>query len=204
MRDIADWFADLIIPAFVGLTSLVIALAALRTSRDAMKLASDAESSRQRESDRQQVRDEAQSQARLLTQWVDAHSRTGTRFSFHRLSDPEPPETPLQKLRRESVATLSVSHVPGARQILAITEHDLEHAHRTPPEDAYSQYHDMWRARTLDRIRAWGLSPLESAPELETTIMFAQANPEQYARVPLGIGWERVYDLNPAEQELET
>lgn len=194
MPTLWEWISELVIPAVVGIASVLVAVAAVRTSRDAMRLARDAESSRRRDEERMLLRSDAQDQARLLTSWVDADSKKSPYVVSRRISDPEPPETPLQRLRRESIATLSVSHVPGAEEILAMTQHDLESARRTPPPNAHEQYVAKWRDRTLRRIRDWGLNPLLTSELVRDEMFQARQEPDDYARLPLGVGWENAYD----------
>lgn len=199
-----DWIKDVVVPSFIGVGSLLVALAAWRTSRQSVRIAQESEVARTRElnraidrDDRLRIREEALDEARLLVAWADEErARPAFWFTTRRIDDPPPPETTLQSLRREVKSRLSVSHVPGAELIYAMTEHDFRDESKLRLEDHVmaTQYADMWHRRTIARIQRWGIDPRAETPKLEAELRLAESDPAAYSRVSLGQGWENAYD----------
>lgn len=203
MVDALSVFSDLVIPAVIGVASVGVAVAAWRTSRSAIRLATQSEVARREDLERIERREdsavqraEAQAQAQLLMEWVhEMSSSSGFRsFVMRRLNDPAPPETSLQSLTRVTKATFAVSRVPAASAIYAQTAHDLKHeTKRSPADHAVPIYTVAWNTRIEDRIRQWVEFPEASLVALRDEWRFAQTNPVGYGQIPLGSGYEDAY-----------
>lgn len=198
--------ADIVIPSVVGVISLVIAGVAVGVSRSAARTARTAEENRAadheralRREDRQEQLAQARHEARILVEWVyEARRRQTTLIGWGGASrasaSSADTETLRQRLRREAHGALTVSSLPGADLIYALTEHDLRPETRLRPYDSVTaaQYSDVFDRRTTDRIRDWAHDPEAAVPQLHLELDLAQSAPRDYAKVPLGIGWEDI------------
>ena len=205
MVDALSVFSELVIPAAVGVASVGVAVAAWRTSRSAIRLATQSEVARREDLERierredsaiQRAEAQAQAQAQLLMEWVhEMSSGSGFRsFVTRRLNEPAPPETSLQSLTRVTKATFAVSRVPAASAIYAQTAHDLKYETKRPPADhAGPIYTVAWNTRIEDRIRQWVEFPDATLVALREEWRFAHTNPVAYGQIPLGSGYENAY-----------
>lgn len=179
--DRATW-AELVIPALGTVGTFVAAGAAWITSRQALRIARDAD----RQAQRDATRREAVEQGRLLVEWVTVGRNQP--FITRRLDEAEPVEPRRVAVAREAKAALLVSRVPAAQQLLELTEHDFGYDARLRIEDAIlaRQYDDAWRTRTLQRITSWTQDPWrQQTPILQQHAMMRTA-PWAYARVQGG------------------
>jgi len=197
---------DIIIPSVVGVISLVIAGVAVGVSRSAAKTARTAEENRAadheralRREDRQELLAQARHEARILVEWVHEARRpkatlVGWGSRSRETASSADTESLRQRLRREAHGALTVSSLPGADLIYALTEHDLRYETRLRPYDSTTaaQYNDVFDRRTTDRIRDWAHDPEAAVPALHLELDQAQSAPRDYAQVPLGIGWEDI------------
>ena len=203
MVDALYVFSELVIPAALGVASVGVAVAAWRTSRSAIRLATQSEVSRREDLERIERREdsatqraEAQAQAQLLMEWVHEMSSGGSFRSIvtRRFDEPAPPETSLQSLTRVTKATFAVSRVPAASAIYAQTAHDLEFETKRPPADHVRRIYTVaWNTRIEGRIRHWVEFPDASLVALREEWRFAHTNPVEYGQIPLGSGYEDAY-----------
>ncbi|WIB64043.1 hypothetical protein [Curtobacterium sp. MCBD17_040] len=206
-----DVWTELVIPASAGGAGVVVAIAALRINRQATQLAKDSELARRadedrrdREESRKDVLREAAAEGCLLIEWLHVSRPHGISAMVTRpLDGPPPPESAALRLGREAAAALGVSAVPGASLLYALTAHDLPggaaQKYRFHADDLAVQYRDKWQDRALARIQEWAVDPWESERRLQEELDVAQADPERYARVGLGRGWEDAYETAASE-----
>ena len=156
-----DWWADratwaqLVIPALGTMGTFDAAGAAWVTSRQALRIARDAD----RQAQRDATHRAAVEQGRLLVKWVTLGRNQI--FAIRRLHEAEPTEPRRVTVARVAKAALSVSHVPAAQQLLELTEYDFGTTVGCESQDATlaRQYDDAWQARTLQRITSWTQDP---------------------------------------------
>lgn len=206
-----DVWTELVIPASTGGAGVVVAIAALRISRQATQLAKDSELARRadedrrdREESRKAVLREAAAEGSLLIEWLHVSRPRGMSDMMTRpLDGPPLPESAAQRLGREAAAALGVSAVSGASLIYRLTAHDLPggaaQKYRFHADDLAARCRDKWQDRALARIREWALDPWESERRLWQELDVAQADPERYARLDLGRGGEDAYETADSE-----
>ena len=125
---------------------------------------------------------------------------TGHFLSRTPLNEPTPPRSPREAAKVEAFVQLEQSLVPGATQLLRLTEIDLieRGAWRLPELDdepaeniRHREEMDVIRdERTLSRIGRWGLNPELMAAKVIQEYVLASSDADTY--------WQRNAYSNPS------
>jgi hypothetical protein len=177
--------------------TFVAAGAAWITSRQALRIARDAD----RQAQRDATRREAVEQGRLLVEWVTVGRNQP--FVTRRLDEAAPAEPRRVTVAREAKAAMLVSRVPAAQQLLELTEHDFGYDGRLRIEDATlaRQYHDAWLNRTIQRITSWTQDPWRQQTHILQQYAMMRTAPRAYASVPGGNRLTAAYANAPMRAE---
>ena len=200
MHDIFDWWANIWVPALLGIATIAVAVVAVVISRNASRLARQLETTRI-EDDRRRETGAAKSRlielavrdAQVLLRWtVEATQR---RRGFHTtpVGGPPQPKTPLEVARTDAAVQLAISLVPGANPLLQITEFDLANRYEYLPDagdrdddPASLRRQSILRARDkrmFERIKSWGLDPEAQQTSIESDLRMADRDPENYLKI---------------------
>lgn len=199
-----DWYAQIWIPLFVGLATVGVSVIALIASSRATKIAHQVESQReaaalerQEDDRRRRLLDMSGEEARTLHRYVVEQLRAPTYMIRTGIGDAPPARSPHVQAAIDARVALEQSLVPGAEELLAVTEFDLQNRwdgidrSLNPRESGYEAQEERARSivkarerRMFDRIRAWGLDPDGQAPHIRRDLEEALGWPSEY--------WQRV------------
>ena len=210
-HDAFEWWAQIWIPALLGVATVGVSVVALWVSHRASVLASDVEAQRVRAAEeraddaaRERLRTMALEEARVVHRWV-AESQRAVSHSVHSiLHSPPPARTPAQQARIDAEVALEQSLVPGASELLAITKLDLDWRWRFLRQDGaeglieHGDADEIYAervARTFARIRAWALNPAGEAARIYVELKRAEVDPVEY--LMMGHGSPLAEDENP-------
>lgn len=198
-HDWFEWWAEIVIPALLGIATVVVAALAWWTSRQAKDLAKNVEDQRRRAEESREAEDRRRmvwsmsiEEARALHRYASEamRPRYGMSWPMHQ---GEPPRSEFDRARDKAHAMLQQSLLPGARALLAVTELDLEHRMDDVPEGLDSENRvdgpSMARRdailgardhRLFERIRNWAADPDASEPYIDDELALAQTDLKYY------------------------
>lgn len=188
-----EWFAEIIIPAIVGLATVAVTWAAVYATKSANQLAKDVETQRALgakdradEAANQRLQDMAIGEARVLHRWVVESSKTRyMRFG----SMPSDDRSPLEQSEVDARVTLEQSLVPGAAELLDVTSFDLGHRRDWLTHDEgdsvmvkakKSMTYGKRTDRMNERIRSWALDPVAETPRIRKDLQLAHDDAVAY------------------------
>lgn len=212
MHDTFEWWAYIWIPLALGATTVFVSVVALVASARATRIAHEVERQREAAAEertaderRRRVQAMAIEEARVLTRWAmvaierwywagDKVEETG-----------EARHGPT--LAHEARAVLGQSLVPGAKELLEVTEFEIDGFHQHKPDPMYmpdrrirhapsatasseilsEQVPRYRRNRILSRIRDWALDPEVSQYEIASDLEQIHANPDAFMDYRRGI-----------------
>jgi type IV secretory pathway TrbD component len=205
-HDAFEWWADIWIPAAVGLTTVFVSVAALVASARATRLAHAVENQREaasaeraKDAALQRVQDMAANEGRALVRWVMVITQD-YHWSHRKISDTTP-STHGPTLRHDARAMLEASLVPGAAELLDITEAEVGAFWERKPDAMFmpdrrinGTHMEMYansstlevrvpavrRERMLARIRSWALDPYAAQPVLATELTALRADEDRF------------------------
>lgn len=213
MHDAFEWWAEIWIPLSVGAATVFLSIVALVASARATRLAHEVERQREAAAEeraaderRQRVQGMALAEARALTRWVmvatedsgwhvDSVERTG-----------EARHGPT--LAQEARVALRQSLVPGASELLEVTEFEIENFHDHTPHPLYmpdrrvvsqppiyahsailSEHVPQYRReRIMSRIRDWALDPERAQGGLRADLARIREDADAFMDYRLGLG----------------
>jgi len=169
LHDAFDWWSSVWIPASVGIASLLIAAAALISSRRAVKIANDSEKARRVD----MVRSIAREDARLVARWVELKDMRGR-------------VDRVESARFEAAIAMASSIVPGAAGLWELTEFETEN------RDSYLRGGQIPKRiairdrsqRTRQRIRSWAADPEGSVQQIDADLALKRADENSYLNPP--------------------
>lgn len=200
MRDIFEWWAYIWIPSLLGVATLGVAVVAVVVSRNASRLAHQIEASRVEDDRRRDVAEArhrlfnmAADDARALRRWFVEARRAPNFFRTRGINDPPPPQLPHEMAKTNAVVQLEQSLVPGALDLLRLTEFDLKNRLEFLPdyvqdEPAESelvrrQIVEARDNRSLNRIRDWGLDPETNLDAVARDLASMSDDSENYLKI---------------------
>ncbi|WP_240191245.1 hypothetical protein [Microbacterium hominis] len=220
-RDAFTWWSEIYLPAALGLATVFVSIAAIVASGRATRLAHQveqerelAEAQRLAEERRRRVTDMSITEARALTAWVFLDTESWS--ARHRKYDEVGPDRHVGTAKHRARVMLEQSLVPGAQDLLEITELELDMFRSNVPDPSYmpdarwsapaSAYSDITsqavptyrRDRILTRIRSWALDPKEMEGAIGDALDYARSQPSRYWDYREGLG----IDGLPAAEDL--
>jgi hypothetical protein len=210
-HDTFEWFAEIWIPAVIGTGTLVATAVAVWVSHRATLLSRAVEDQRQlsetaraERDSRERLQSMAIEEARALTRWVNAvKSRHWTHSDIEKVGAARHAPT----LADEARALLQQSLVPGAQELLELTELEIQNLFELLPDAIYMPDRhiqngplgyatspalrlvpEIRRRRLLSNIRRWGLDPESAQPHVAEKLNQAQGNPDAYWDYRNGLG----------------
>lgn len=217
-HDLFQWFAEIWIPAAIGLITVFVSGVALVISHRATTIANQvedqrvaAESARDALARTERMQDMAIVEARALTRWVNAAAK-----SLHW------EHVPLEEvgeavhgptLAAEARVLLAQSLVPGAQELLELVELEVENLYRFTPDAMYmpdrsgnylnsyarsdllSGVTPIRRERVLSTIRRWAADPEGFSPEVSRVLGRARSDPQTYWDYRQGLAAENLAPL---------
>lgn len=205
-HDVFELWAQIIIPAGVGLATLLVALAAYRAGRRSEALARKIElqrdeddAQRYAEQRRERLLAMARDEARLAMRWVHIESNLTMSMRFRHDVLSLPAERDPEVARMDAITALDQSLVIGAEDLLKVTELELRNLHSRmpaadlfpdgeeggprgePPKSSMRENAFDWREqRMLHRIRSWGRDPEQAAPVIAYELESALSAPDAF------------------------
>lgn len=212
-HDAFEWFAEILIPAVVGIGTLVATFVAVIVSHRATLLSRAveeqrlrAEVSRDRRDSRERLQAMAIEEARALTRWVNAVG-TNRHWAYMKLEDVGS-AAHAPTLAAEARALLQQSLVPGSESVLDLVELNVTHMFDYRPDPIYmpdryiyggapghagsptldTHVPDVRRRRLLADIRRWGMDPQLAQSHIQDELRKARTEPETYWDYRRGLG----------------
>jgi hypothetical protein len=203
MHDVFEWWAEVWIPAALGLVTVLVGVVAVVVSRNASRLAHrietmrfEDESRREVEAARLRLAELAGRDARVLLRWVlESIGRRPWFGAVRRAGEPTPPRSPLEVAAMDASVELELSFVPGASELLRLTKFDVENLRSFVPEyerDEPQEREDLRAAiiearerRMLERIKGWGLDPSGALSHIMRDLRMSEDDPENYLKIGL-------------------
>jgi hypothetical protein len=197
LRDGFAWWSEIVIPSLVGLATVGVSVVAVVVSVNASRLARAvedqrrrAEEERARDAGRARLQEMAIAEARALHRWVvEVTKPQAARILSRAVFEPNMPETSFQKAEVDAIVALEQSLVPGAPQLLELTQFDIENLdryirfHGGMGSVLHPEYQRVRRARldrTFRRIREWAVDPEAMAPVIASELASAQDDAVNY------------------------
>ena len=192
-----QWWAEIWIPAAVGVTTLGVSGIALWVSHRATVIARKVEDQRQAAEEERTSHElhrrlvgMAVEEARLLQRWVIEETQPG-RFWMRTtpMNSAPPPRTEAEQARVDAYVALTQSLVPGADDLLRITSYDLDNLNRYISYDSHdadelnekrADIRSQRVARATTRIRLWGLDPIGESAAVERELQSIDDSPAEY------------------------
>lgn len=194
MHDVFAWWANIWIPAFVGLATGAVAVIALLVSHRAETIARDSERARlgavveqQNLASRDRLLDMAQDESRLLRKYVILNWQRRLGSGPAQDSDPE-------TARVDAEVALEHSFVPGGSDLWKLTKLEVDTNWTRMPAEAEqilgvhnsaaaalrNDISERRRVRTIQRLSRWGRDPQSEVDSIRSDLRGATDDLDEY------------------------